>query len=150
MLEIQTQIDIQASPARIWAILTDFAHYCEWNPFIVAAAGIARPGQTLSLTLAVKPGRMMRFRPKVLHARASDKLVWRGRLLVPGLFDGEHCFTLSPLEDGSVRLSHSEQFRGLLVPLLRRSLERDTRAGFERMNQALRERAERHNRQAHR
>lgn len=150
MFEIQTQIDIQASPARIWAILTDFAHYSEWNPFIVAATGVARPGQTLSLTLTTKPGRLMRFRPKVLHARASEKLVWRGRLLFPGLFDGEHCFTLSPLEDGSVRLSHSEQFRGLLVPLLRRSLERHTRAGFEGMNQALRERAERHNQPARR
>ena len=148
MFEIQTQIDIQASPARIWAILTDFAHYSEWNPLIVAATGVARSGQILHLTLSVKPGRMVRLRPRVLHADASETLVWRGRLLLPGLFSGEHCFTLSPLEDGSVRLSHSEQFRGLLVPLLRRSLDRDTRAGFERMNQALRERAEHHNRHA--
>lgn len=142
MFTLETTIDINASIERIWAILTDFAHYSEWNPFIISATGTARPGQRLTLSLATRPGRSMTFRPEVLRVKHAEVLVWRGRFLMPGLFDGEHTFVLSPLEDGTVRLSHSETFRGLLVPFMRRKLDRDTRAGFNRMNQALRQRAE--------
>lgn len=145
MFEIQTWIDIQASPARIWAMLINFAHYSEWNPSIVAAAGVARPGQRLSLTLAKNPGRTRTLRATVLEARAGEALVWRHRSLLPGLLDTEHCFTFAPLDDGAVRLSHSAHVSGLLAPLLRRPLARPTRERLETMNSALRERAERHN-----
>lgn len=145
MLNIQTWVDIQATPARIWAILINFAHYPEWNPRIIAAAGVARPGQTLSLILAKKPGRTRTVRAAVLEARAGEALVWRQRSLLPGLLDSEYCFTLATLDDGAVRLSHSAHFSGLLSPLLRRPLSRTARDRLEAINLALRERAERHN-----
>jgi hypothetical protein len=31
---IDTAIDIHASAARVWSILTDFSAYSAWNPFI--------------------------------------------------------------------------------------------------------------------
>lgn len=145
MFEIQSWIDIQATPARIWAVLINFAHYAEWNPSIVAAAGVARRGQALSLTVATRPGRNRTVRAAVLEARAAEALVWRQRSMVPGLLDRDYCFTLAPLEDGAVRLSHSAYFSGLLAPLLRRPLARATRDRLEIMNAALRARAERLN-----
>jgi hypothetical protein len=39
-------------------------------------------------------------------------------------------------------LRHSESFQGYLVPLLWRSVEPASRAGFEAMNRALKARAE--------
>lgn len=142
MFTLDTTIDINASPERIWAILIDLAHYSEWNPFIIEASGVPRPGQRLTLSIATRPGRSMTFRPHVVALKHGQVFAWRGRFLMPGLFDGEHTFVLSPLEDGTVRLSHSETFRGLLVPFLRRKLHSETRAGFNRMNHALRVRAE--------
>ena len=59
-----------------------------------------------------------------------------------GLFDGEHSFTIEPLGENHVRFVQRESFRGLLVPLLLRMVEKDTRRGFEEMNQALKTRAE--------
>jgi hypothetical protein len=41
-----------------------------------------------------------------------------------------------------VRFVHREEFTGILVPLLWRSLDRDTRRGFEEMNRRLKELAE--------
>jgi hypothetical protein len=61
---------------------------------------------------------------------------------VPGLFDGEHSLTIEALEENRVRFVQSEAFRGLLVPLFARSLNNNTRRGFEEMNRALKERAE--------
>ncbi|MBZ2190012.1 SRPBCC domain-containing protein [Alcanivorax sp. JB21] len=142
MFTLDTTIDINASPERIWAILTNFSHYSEWNPFIINASGVPKAGQRLSISIATRPGRSMTFRPQVLRVKHAQVLAWRGRFLIPGLFDGVHTFVISPLEDGTVRLSHSETFSGLLVPFMRRKLNRDTRAGFSKMNHALRVRAE--------
>jgi hypothetical protein len=41
-----------------------------------------------------------------------------------------------------VRFVHREEFTGVLVPLLWRSLDRGTRRGFEEMNRRLKELAE--------
>jgi hypothetical protein len=34
MKELVTKIDINASPSRIWQVLTDFEKHQSWNPFI--------------------------------------------------------------------------------------------------------------------
>jgi hypothetical protein len=79
----------------------------------------------------------------VLRVDDRRHLSWRGRTLLPGLFDGHHFFELEPLGPERVRFVHGENFRGLLVPLLARTLRTTTREGFERMNAALKARAER-------
>jgi len=84
----------------------------------------------------------MRMRPTVLAAAPSQELRWLGHLGVPGLFDGEHRFRIEPLGTDRVRFIQDEHFSGLLAPLVMRFIERDTRQGFETMNQALKARAE--------
>jgi hypothetical protein len=61
--------------------------------------------------------------------------------LVPGLFDGEHTLATEPLDENRVRFVQHEVFKGVLVPLVARSLA-NTLRGFEEMNEALKERAE--------
>jgi hypothetical protein len=58
------------------------------------------------------------------------------------LFGGEHSFVIESLEENRVRFIQSEVFKGLLVPLFARGLDRDRRRGFEEMNLALKEQAE--------
>jgi hypothetical protein len=77
-----------------------------------------------------------------MKVELNRQLRWLGRLLVPGLFDGEHIFEIEELDKDRVLFIQREYFRGLLVPLLARSLDRETQRGFEEMNRALRERAE--------
>ncbi len=83
----------------------------------------------------------MRFKPKVLAAEPGRELRWLGRLGLPGIFDGEHSFRLEPLPGGGTRLVQAERFRGLLVGLFGGTLEK-TKAGFEQMNRALKQRTE--------
>jgi hypothetical protein len=96
----------------------------------------------LKVRLEPPESRGITLRPKVLNAEPDHQLRCLGHLLVPGLFDGEHSFTIQPLEENRVRFVQSEAFRGLLVPLFARSLETNTRRGFEEMNRALKARAE--------
>ena len=142
MKTLHTAIEIAASPEAVWAVLADLANYPRWNPFIPRIAGALAPGERLEVRLTPPGGGGMTFRPTVLAATPGRELRWLGRLLVRGLFDGEHRFALEPLGAGRVRFVQEERFTGLLVPLVARRLDGPTRAGFEAMNRALKERAE--------
>jgi hypothetical protein len=140
--EIRTEIEINAPPERVWRQLTDFAAFPKWNPFIRSAAGEPREGSRLEVNLQPSGARAMTFRPRVLKAEPQRELRWLGRLAIPGLFSGEHIFSVEPRLGGGTRFVQREIFRGLLVPLMAKSLDRDAKRGFEEMNRALKERAE--------
>ncbi|MEA2582302.1 MAG: hypothetical protein QOF33_387 [Thermomicrobiales bacterium] len=140
--QVRTEIEIQATPARVWDVLTDFADYPDWNPFIPRIAGTVEVGARLDARLQPPGGRGMSFRPTVLAATPGQELRWLGHLIVPGLFDGEHGFRIEPLGPNRVRFVQEERFAGLLAPLVLRFVVRGTRQGFEAMNQALKARAE--------
>ena len=82
----------------------------------------------------------MTFRPTVQVVEEGRKLEWLGRLLMPGVFDGRHTFTLEPTATGT-RLTQEETFTGILVPLTGGTMAK-TEAGFRAMNEALKARAE--------
>jgi hypothetical protein len=140
--QLQAEVEVQASPERVWDVLTDFAAYSQWNPFMVQAAGQAVPGSRLELRMRLPGRRATTFRPQVLEAEPARRLRWLGRLFVPGLFDGEHRFTVEPAGPGRVRVMQHEAFRGLLAPLLLAFIAEPTLEGFHQMNQALQARAE--------
>jgi len=140
MLELRTEIEIDARPERVWAVLIDFEKFPDWNPFIRSIRGNVQVGSRLDVLLGASGTRAMRFRPTVKAVVPNRELRWLGRLGLPRLFDGEHIFQIEPLGPIRSRFVQRERFRGLFVPLLARSLNRDARRGFEEMNRALRER----------
>lgn len=137
---IETAIDILATPARVWDILTDFSAYGTWNPFIVSASGKPEAGASLELCYRTRTGQSLLVRSKVVVAERERELRWRGRLLLPGLFQGDHLLRLEE-HSGTVHFTHAETFSGLAVGLVRGRLSA-TRRGFEAMNEALKKRAE--------
>jgi hypothetical protein len=116
---IQTSADIDASPAEVWAALTDYAAYPEWNPTQDGLDGAT-----------------------VVESVANETLRWETTTGVIGIFDGERTFTLEPLDGGGTRFTQSELFRGIVVPFVGASLADETAPGFHAMNAALRERVE--------
>jgi hypothetical protein len=140
--QLNAEIEIQGSAERVWEVLTDLDAYREWNPFMVEASGTPQPGHRLEVQMRPAGRRAMTFRPQVLEADPGRKLRWLGRLLVPGLFDGEHSFTIEPAGPGRVRLTQHEEFRGLLVPVLLARIAKPTLESFHQMNQALKARIE--------
>jgi hypothetical protein len=81
------------------------------------------------------------LRPTVTAVTPRHVLEWWGHIGVRGVFDGRHRFELHPSGAGT-RLTQSETFTGVLVPVFARSLYAHTAAGFELMNQAIKVRAE--------
>lgn len=135
--EIKTSITINASREKIWKILTDFEKYPEWNSFVKSVSGEVKVGNRIQVKL---PG--MTFKPVVLTFNENREFKWIGHLWFKGLFDGEHRFYLTDNGDGTTNFEHSEKFSGILVKLFSKSLDKNTKIGFEQMNIDLKFRAE--------
>jgi len=141
-MELRTEIEIEAPPERVWEVLTNFAAFQEWNPFITEARGELRSGAQLSITIALPEGSEQTFRPKVVRVDPAQELRWRGTLGAAWIFSGEHFFSLEALDEGRrTRLVHGEDFSGILVKFLGPTLTRTAR-GFVLMNQSTKRRCE--------
>ena len=88
MKELHTEIDIAAPVDCVWTILTDFAAFPTWNPFVTQAQGEIREGARLRVRIEPPGGRVMTFTPTVLRAAPGEELRWMGRLLLPGSSTG--------------------------------------------------------------
>lgn len=137
--EIKTEIVIQATPQKIWEILTDFESYPNWNPFITSISGNIQTGNRITVNINPPNGSSMTFKPKVLTIIENKELSWIGSVLFKGLFDGQHKFTLTDNENGTTTFIQSEEFKGIFVWLFN---PQKTKNGFNTMNQKLKELAE--------
>lgn len=134
-------IEIEATPAAVWDVLTDQQRLSEWNPFLRSRTGELAVGRRIDVRIQPPAAKAMSFRPVVLEVTPGRRLRWLGRLGLPGIFDGEHDFQLEELPDGRTRFVQTERFSGVLVPFVRKMLRR-TEEGFAAMNLALKERVE--------
>ncbi len=135
--QIETTIEIDASPAKVWRVFSDFKNYPKWNPFIASLTGKVEVGEIIYVDLNT-----MKFKPQVLKFDQDQELRWKGKLLIKGLFDGEHYFQLIANENGTTTFVHGENFSGILVRLLRKKLDTEVKKEFQEMNRALKEEVE--------
>jgi hypothetical protein len=141
MREIRRELEIAAPAPRVWQVLTDFSSYPEWNPFMRSIEGDIAEGARIRVRIEPPGGRGVSIKPTVLVVEPERELRWIGRLLVPGVFDGVHSLRIDPIDEGRSRFTQAERFSGLTVGAFGSLLTR-TAAGFERMNAALKVRAE--------
>jgi hypothetical protein len=126
--ELISEIEIHASGEKVWQILTDFERYPEWNPFIRWAKGQAITGTRLTVRIQPSGAGGTTFTPTVLKVEPNRELRWLGRLVMPGIFDGEHIFSIETIGAQHVLFTQREIY-----------------TGFEEMNQALKALAEQAN-----
>src|SRR3954464_13869466 len=131
--EMRTSIDVDATPERVWEVLTDVPAYPDWSPVLTSAEGTFAVGGRVvfgfpalhALLRTTVPARVLEVTP---CRRLRYKLRF-ARLGIPDLLDSEHTFTVDVRADG-VRLWLELQVRGLLLPLMLRSLSPDETATF--------------------
>ena len=133
---IITEYKIEKPIEEVWFKLMDFEKYPTWNPFIQHIKGNAIVGETLKVKIGLgdKP---MNFKPTVLKVDNESEFRWKGKVLFRGLFDGEHYFKLTQLDDGSTLLEQGEHFSGLFSGLLLLFIRKSTIEGFNSMNQSI-------------
>lgn len=142
MKSLYTEIEMNAPVHVVWTILTDFQSYPEWNPFIRSFDSTPEAGRRFRVTIQPPGRKPMTFNPVCLAFIPNEEFRWLGHLFFSGIFDGEHIFELKKLDKNRTLFIQRENFRGILVPLLWRTLRTSTLEGFEQMNLQLKQKAE--------
>jgi hypothetical protein len=141
MKELRTEIEIQASPEKVWQILAGFDKWPEWNPFIHTVIGKPEIGEKVDITFRTA-SKEMTLHCTIVKAESNRELCWKYHVIIPGLFRGEHSFIIEPMGTDRVRFVDREIFNGLLVSLQAKDIDTNSRRGFEEMDRALKVRAE--------
>ena len=141
--QIRTEIEINAPALRVWEILTDFASYPQWNPFILEVKGVVSPGATVPYRFEFPRGGLRIWaRAKILKFEPEKELRWAAHFLTPRVFNGEHYFAITSTSGSSSVFRHGEIFSGLTVPLVWPILRAKGPDAYESLNKALKQRAE--------
>ena len=143
MKEVRAEIEINSYPECVWKILTDFATYDQWNPFINRIIGLPTEGSKIDIYIETPSGKNRKYSPRITKVEEGRELRWFGKSSLPGFLNAEHIFTIEELQPERVRFTQREVFDGLLIRLFGKGLDVDVRQGFQDMNEALKKRAER-------
>lgn len=135
-MECAVATTIAAPPARVWALLTDAEGFPRWNTTVTSIEGAMALGQRLRLKV---PNSDRTFTPTVTTLDPEKRMVW-SEGMAP-MFRGERTFTLAPAEGGT-RFEMVEVLRGLMLPLIQRTLP-DFAPPFEQYARDLKAEAER-------
>lgn len=134
---VRTEHFIPFPPERVWAVLTDFGCYAEWNPLNIRATGEPRLGARIAMTF-INPARPGTTISQVVTLTAFEperRLAWEGH--VPLLFHGRHHFELIAEADGT-KLLHGEDMSGLIaLTFSAAKIIRDFVPVYEKTNRAL-------------
>jgi hypothetical protein len=141
--EVRSEIEINSYPESVWKILTDFATYDQWNPFINKIIGLPTEGSKIDIFIETPSGKNRKYSPRITKVEEGRELRWFGKSSLPGFLNAEHIFTIEELQPESVRFIQREVFDGLLTRIFGKGLDTDVMQGFKDMNDALKKRAER-------
>lgn len=139
---LETDIRIDAAPQTVWSILDDIDRYPEWNETVPQIEGRTTVDGTLRILLVQPETPDLPLEPTILRIVGARELRWISYTPDPTLLSGEHIFILEPTDDGGCHLRHNEIFRGSLVDTMWPGISINGKAAYERMNRALKARAE--------
>ncbi|MCH2046082.1 MAG: SRPBCC domain-containing protein [Saprospiraceae bacterium] len=143
MVKIETSIEINAPKTTVWAVLTDFDAYTEWNPFTPKVELKSKQiGSPVILHVRMNPNsKKLIKQPEVLQR-------WKEAVYVDwGIEDAWYVKTtrtqrLTNLEGNRTLYYTCDAFRGFLTPLIMFLYRKKIQQGFDEVAAALKKRAE--------
>jgi hypothetical protein len=143
MRSVSASSVIRAPIGRVWAILADLSRYPEWSPFVVAVEGRAAVGETVTLVVAMTPGRSpIRQRETIRRWEEEREIVWGTVIGHPLVLRAERYQRLTAIGEHETRYETADVFEGLLVPVVLGLYGARIQTGFDATAAALKARAE--------
>jgi hypothetical protein len=140
--ELRSEVEIDRAPSHVFAVLTDFASYEAWNPYLTSVRGELVVGQPLGVDLSLPEGAAYELAPVLTRIDAERELRWCGRFWGAAfLLQAEHSFVLTEPRPGVTRVLQGQDFSGLLLRFAGNALTQAARGAIY-MNAALKKRAE--------
>ncbi len=110
---------MSASPGRVWTVLCDGQHCCDWDCGVDAVEGRIKLGATITSGSQASPGRT--FPVQVTAFEPPNRLrITEGMPL--RLFRGVHTYDVYPGQNGGSAFRICEEYTGPLLRLMLRSM----------------------------
>lgn len=138
MKSFEASADINASPEKVWSIITDARGLPTWDSGIERVEGTIAPGETIKLYVKVNPGRA--FPLKVSGFDPPRRMVFSGGMPL-GLFKGVRTYSLAPLAGGGTAFKMREEYTGPLLGMIWKSIP-DLNPSFQQFARGLKQKAE--------
>jgi len=142
MRRIETSIDIDAAPAVVWEVLTDFSQWSEWSRTMTIVSAEPTLAGLIRFIPRFEGAPPLTFSARVVDWDPGRGFAWLGSPLGwRPLGWGRHWFRLDAV-DGGTQLCQGETFGGLTAPLMPRAFFGVIEASFMAFNSALKARME--------
>jgi len=119
MKSFSTTCEINAPATRVWEVLTDLAAWPNWNTTTPKVEGTVGLGSKVTVYTTASPGRA--FPVKVSTLTPPNEMVWTGGMPL-GLFTGKRTYSLRGNSSGTTTFTMTEEFTGLMAPLITGSI----------------------------
>jgi uncharacterized protein YndB with AHSA1/START domain len=129
---------IEASPELVWDILVDGTRWPTWDSGVEAVEGRIAAGETVTVRSRAAPGRA--FPVTVTEFSPPVRLQFSGGMPL-GLFRGVRTYEVRPDGGGGSRFGMREEYTGLLLRLMWRSMP-DLQVSFDQFARGLKRRVE--------
>ena len=134
-------VEIDAPIERAWEILTDVERYGEWNPFTPSVATDFRIGSRVDLYVTMGPWKLKQVE-RIEAVEPPNLIAWGTtmghRLLISALREQR----LEAVGEARCRYRTTDDFAGLLIPLVMLLFGGFVRRGFNAVARGLKARAE--------
>lgn len=140
-MKIASEIALPVAPEPIWAILTDFAAYPEWNRVLKAVRGNAAADASLEVDLQYYGQPMSKRAGSVTGFIAPKYFSWIWNHKLGTWFTSvEHVFRLKDKGDGRTIFFQEVYYTGLGIRFRRRDVEHTVRLSLDKLNEDLKDR----------
>lgn len=140
--EIKTEIEIKASPQKVWDILIDINRWNEWNPTVNKVDGNIKIGNKINIVMRDEDGKDgAKYTPIITQNNEPLLLEWHANMISDFFFSNDRIFELRKSNNGTF-LINKEIFKGLLVPLFWNKFNDYVPSILKKMNIALKEEVE--------
>lgn len=132
---IESSIIIDAPLEIVWQAFMNFEEHARWNHFLRIPNGDKRVGERISVDFLSGDIVKMTMKPTVIKIQENKSFEWLGHLGIKGIFDGHHQFIFEDMGQGQTKFIQGENFSGLLIRFVMKSIIEPTAIDFGKNNE---------------
>ncbi len=136
MTRVENEIAVQASPAEVWRLLTDFPRYRDWHPFIRLAGEAKLGGPIVYEYTSVLKTKRARHSPAII-SQFEPGAAFEWTMGIRRFFEQVETYELAPHPLGA-QIRHRIEYRGMVGFLFKGAASRAAHARICEADDALR------------
>lgn len=139
---IDIDVEINAPAELVWQVITDFARYGEWNPFVPECRSSLVPGEPIDMLVRVSGTTPRRQREWIRSHTPGHELSYTMKPVPLGTLHSLRSHTITPITADRTRYESHFELAGWLHPLVVALLGKNLRRGFAGMTAGIQKQAE--------